>query len=86
MRAARMNENGRLAVSETPRPSPGPDEALVKIEACGVCGSDLHLYRSGAMRPGHTPGHEMAGRVAATGSNVAGIPEGLRVAVEGELV
>jgi 2-desacetyl-2-hydroxyethyl bacteriochlorophyllide A dehydrogenase len=82
MRAARMSESGRLEVGEVPLPIPGPDEALVKIEACGVCGSDLHLYHSGGMPAGHTPGHEMVGRIAETGANVAGMPEGLRAAVE----
>ena len=82
MRAARVNENGQLEVQEVARPSPGPGEALVKIEACGVCGSDLHLYRSGGMLPGLTPGHEMAGHVAATGSEIGGLPDGERVAVE----
>ena len=82
MRAARMGESGRLEVEEVARPVPGPGEALVRIEACGVCGSDLHFYRSRSMRVGHTPGHEMAGVVAAVGPDVKGLPEGLRVAVE----
>lgn len=82
MRAARVNRDGRLEIEEVARPVPGPGEALIRIEACGVCGSDLHFYRAGSMRPGHTPGHEMAGVVAALGANVKGLPEGLRVAVE----
>ena len=82
MRAAKMSGSGRLEVEEVPRPVPGAGEALVRIEACGVCGSDLHFYRSRSMPPGHTPGHEMAGTVAAVGTNVRDLPEGLRVAVE----
>jgi threonine dehydrogenase-like Zn-dependent dehydrogenase len=82
MRAARVSEGRGLEVVEIARPVPGPGEALVRIDACGLCGSDLHFYRSRSMPPGHTPGHEMAGVLAAVGANVSGLPEGLRVAVE----
>ncbi len=77
-----MSSTGRLEIEEVTRPVPGPGEALIRIEGCGVCGSDLHFYRARSMRPGHTPGHEMAGVVAATGADVSDLPDGTRVAVE----
>lgn len=76
-----------IRVADMPEPQPGPGEALVRVRAAGVCGSDLHNYR------GHRPpsagvpwqqGHELAGEVAALGSGVTGLVVGQRVAVEAE--
>ncbi|MGV9644187.1 zinc-dependent alcohol dehydrogenase [Streptomyces sp. NPDC003514] len=66
----------RLA-AHTPR-DPGPGEALVRVHAAGICGSDRELYQGnrpeGYVRYPLTPGHEWSGTVAAVG---AGVPEGL---------
>lgn len=82
MRAAVWGDGGALAVAELPLPEPGPGEVRVRVAACGICGSDLHLRRSGFVRPGLAPGHEMAGTIDALGRGVAGLCEGDTVAVE----
>ena len=58
-------------------PDPGPGEALVKIQACGVCHTDLH-YREGAINDAYPflLGHEAAGVVEAVGPSVSGLEEG----------
>ncbi|MBW2417318.1 MAG: alcohol dehydrogenase catalytic domain-containing protein [Deltaproteobacteria bacterium] len=82
MRVAAAQAGGGFAVEDRPLPEPGPGEVRVRIEACGVCGSDLHLYHSGFLAPGSTPGHEFAGVVEALGAGVEGLREGQRVTVE----
>jgi 2-desacetyl-2-hydroxyethyl bacteriochlorophyllide A dehydrogenase len=63
-------------------PAPGPGEVRVRIEACGVCGSDLFLQRGGFGRPlPIVPGHEAAGRVDALGAGVTGLEPGQQVAL-----
>lgn len=59
-----------LVLEQRPLPEPGPGEALVRVEACGVCGSDLFLQKGGfgAEKLPVVPGHEAAGRVAKVGS------------------
>jgi propanol-preferring alcohol dehydrogenase len=65
---------------ETPRPGPG--ELLLKVLACGVCRTDLHVTEGDLEphRPGVTPGHEVVGEVAALGegAGAAGFSEGDR--------
>ena len=68
MKAARL-EDGTLYIRDVPVPDPGPDEALIRISAAGVCHSDLHLARGdwrGVPRSG-TLGHEAIGVVEALG-------------------
>lgn len=66
---------------EVPSPEPGPGEVLVRIEACGICGTDLHFMR--AMNRDWTPlGHELAGRVERTGRGVTRRRPGDAVIVE----
>lgn len=81
MRAAVVRDR-RLRLEEVPRPEPGPGEVRVRVTACGICGSDLHLHRSGLFPPGVTPGHEIAGVVDALGPGVRELGEGETVAVE----
>ncbi len=73
-----------LAVEDVPTPKPGPGEVVVRIMACGVCGSDIHIALEGvtptAFRP-ITLGHEPAGVVAEAGPGVAGFRPGDRVCV-----
>ncbi len=69
MRALVLREYGKLEIAETPRPEPGPDEVLIRIEACGICGSDVHGYdgSTGRRIPPVVMGHEAAGTIAALG-------------------
>lgn len=62
-------------------PRPGPDDVLVKVEACGICGSDVHGYdgSSGRRVPPIVMGHEASGVVAAAGSHSADLQEGQHV-------
>lgn len=82
MQAAFYQGPRRVALREAPRPEPGPGEVLVRVRACGICGSDLHRYRGGGLGSGAIPGHEIAGEVAALGPDVAGWELGAPVAVE----
>lgn len=75
-------------IIELPIPRPGPNELLVRVAACGICGSDLHIYQweLGAERiAGRVPfvlGHEPAGEVVETGPGVSGFRRGDRVALD----
>jgi len=82
MRAATVSETGALSVRERERPDPGAEEVLVEVAACGLCGGDRAVL-SGAdgVEYPRIPGHEIAGRVAATGSEVTAWDPGDRVAV-----
>ncbi|HZU77043.1 MAG TPA: alcohol dehydrogenase catalytic domain-containing protein [Dehalococcoidia bacterium] len=72
-----------LALSQIAVPAPGAGQAIVRVRACGICGSDLHAWRGGiAPRPGTAPGHELVGEVVALGEGAAAPPPGTRVAVE----
>ena len=67
MRAARLHGRQDVRVNDEERPTPGPGEALIRVEAVGLCGSDLHWYEEGGIGSSRitrpiVPGHEMAGR------------------------
>jgi (R,R)-butanediol dehydrogenase/meso-butanediol dehydrogenase/diacetyl reductase len=72
-----------LAAEERPDPTPDPGEVVVKVGRCGICGSDLHMTEDPAYgcRPGDVLGHEFAGEVVATGSEVSGFTAGELVSV-----
>jgi alcohol dehydrogenase len=81
MRAVTYQSPGEVRVEEKPDPEVGtPDEAVVRVEATGVCGSDLHLYHGRIqIEPGFTLGHEYVGTVVAAGDDVTSVTEGDRV-------
>jgi 2-desacetyl-2-hydroxyethyl bacteriochlorophyllide A dehydrogenase len=79
MPAAVYIGDGRIAVQDLPVPTPGPDEVLVEVAQCGICGSDLHLVLEGYARVGTVLGHEWAGTVVAAGSAVSDWEPGARV-------
>jgi threonine dehydrogenase-like Zn-dependent dehydrogenase len=82
MKAAVYHEPYRLQVEDIPDPQAGPDDVVVKVHACGICGSDLHGYRAGLwVEPGEVMGHEWAGEVVDVGANVTYLQTGDRVAV-----
>ena len=72
-----------LEWAELPDPTPGPGEIRVKISACGVCRTDLHVVDGELPDPilPIIPGHEIVGRIDAIGPNVAGLSLGQRVGV-----
>lgn len=74
MRALLLTEYKHLNLTEVPEPVIAPDEVLLRIEACGICGSDVHGYdgSSGRRIPPIVMGHEAAGVIAAVGSDVQG--------------
>ncbi len=76
-----------LTIEDRPVPAVGPTEALVKIEVCGICGSDLHAYLSGEIFPiGTVMGHECAGTIVEAGEAVKGFQARDRVAVYGSTI
>lgn len=85
MKAAVVRAFGQpLVIEEVEVPRPGPGEVLVKIEACGVCHTDLHAAEGDwpvKPNPPFIPGHEGVGHVVAVGSGVNHIKEGDRVGV-----
>ncbi len=86
-RAAVMTELGKIVIQEWPEPEPGPMEAVVRIEAVGVCGSDTAYYKVGRIGDYVVDGpivlgHEVSGQVVATGSDVTNVVVGDRVAIE----
>ena len=81
MKALVLVAHNRLELQEWPLPEIGPEEVLVKVAACGICGSDVHGMdgSSGRRRPPIIMGHEAAGTVFQKGSGVTDWSEGERV-------
>jgi len=81
MKALLLSEYSHLAISDVAAPVPAPDELLVQVAACGICGSDVHGYdgSSGRRIPPIVMGHEAAGTVVSVGSDVKSFTPGDRV-------
>src|SRR5437660_11051688 len=81
MRAVTFQAPGEVLVSDVPEPSiSDPRDAIVRIEASGVCGSDLHIFHGRVkIEPGFTIGHEYVGEVVAAGDSVTSVAVGDRV-------
>lgn len=86
MKAAVVEAPGKVSLTTVPDPAPGPREVVVRVSACGLCGTDLHILQ-GEFAPSLplVPGHEFAGEVVATGADVTGLALGDRVAVDPSL-
>jgi L-iditol 2-dehydrogenase len=81
LKALVLQEYGRLEIAEVPRPEPGTDEVLVRVRACGICGSDIHGMdgSTGRRIPPLVMGHEAAGEIASVGTAVTAWAPGDRV-------
>jgi L-iditol 2-dehydrogenase len=81
MKALVLKEYRRFSLEEVPDPLAGTDEVLVRVAACGICGSDVHGMdgSTGRRRPPIVMGHEAAGTIAALGHGVADWAVGERV-------
>ncbi|MDO4284493.1 MAG: NAD(P)-dependent alcohol dehydrogenase [Eubacteriales bacterium] len=87
MKTAVMTSLGKIEMQERPIPEPKENEALVKLEYVGICGSDLHYYETGAIgefvvQYPFVLGHEPGGTVVAVGGKVTNVKVGDRVALE----
>jgi L-iditol 2-dehydrogenase len=87
MRVVRVMAPRVMRLDEAARPEPGAGQALVRITAVGICGSDLQYYTQGRIGElefgaGHILGHEVAGVVEALGPGADGPPPGTAVAVD----
>ncbi len=88
MKAALLTDIRTVEIRDIPTPQPpGPGEVLLDVLAVGVCGSDMHYYRTGRIGDQvvefpYRVGHEFAGRVAVLGQDVNGLSEGDIVAVD----
>lgn len=73
MKAVTFEGAGKtLALRDIPIPEAGPGQLLLKVAACGICGSDLHAYQASLAPEGNVFGHEFAGEVVAIGEGVEG--------------
>lgn len=87
MEAAVFQDVEDIQLQQVEDPTPGPDDVIVEVSACGICGSDLEYYTGRSplgTADGKGPlilGHEFSGRVVAKGSEVGDLAEGDRVAV-----
>jgi L-iditol 2-dehydrogenase len=84
MKVSMVTAPGETQLVDVPKPTVGPADVLVKIRACGICGSDAFYIAIGGVPPrqGHTPlGHEPAGEVVEVGGDVTGIAVGDHVVV-----
>ena len=81
MKALLLSSYRHLELADLPTPQPGPGEVLIRVAACGICGSDVHGYdgSSGRRLPPLVMGHEAAGTVAAVDASVKDFREGDRV-------
>lgn len=87
MKAIRLEAIGQLGLRDAATPDPGPDDLLVRVEACGVCGTDRHLLHGEfPCTPPVTLGHEFCGIVEKVGSDVVGFRPGLRITGDPNIV
>jgi len=80
MRAAVLQSAGVIVVKDIARPDIGPKDVLIRVTNCGICGSDIHSFKTGLyVEAGQVMGHEFVGRVAEIGTQVTGLSTGDRV-------
>ena len=81
MQALLLKEYKKLELQQMPEPEIGPSDVLIRVRACGICGSDVHGFdgSTGRRIPPIVMGHEAAGEVAALGANVTDLKIGDRV-------
>jgi len=83
MKSLKIPEPEKAVVEDLPQPSPGPAELLIKVMACGICGTDIHIFRGEYFGEYPIiPGHEFSGIVEEVGIQVTRFKPGDHVAVE----
>jgi L-iditol 2-dehydrogenase len=84
MKALVLKDYRRLVIEDVPVPAVGPEDVLVRVRACGICGSDVHGFdgSTGRRRPPLIMGHEASGEIARTGTAVSRWKVGDRVTMD----
>jgi len=84
MKACTMESPGRITIGEVPDPRPTFDEVIVSVAACGVCGTDVHIYNGEMDYVEYPliPGHEIVGIIEQTGEGVVNLRPGMRVTLD----
>lgn len=83
MKAAVFHSARDITIEDVPEPRVEPDSVVIKVKACGICGSDLHLYKCGGQNEGTILGHEFSGDIVEIGANVTDVEKGDRVTAIG---
>lgn len=86
MKAAIVDRIGTIALENVPTPPAGAGEIRVAIEACGLCGSDLHAYRARSWSPNLIPGHEIAGRIESIGPDAPTVVQARQLGIGDRVV
>ena len=79
MRAGVYRGSGQVAAEDVPVPKISEGEMLIRVAACGICGTDVKKVRHGLVRPPQILGHEIAGTIVAVGPGVRGWKIGDRI-------
>lgn len=86
MKSAVFYGKHNLKIEEIEKPAPKADEVVIKVAACGICGTDIHIFEgdegAAATPAGTVLGHEFSGIVESVGENVPGVKPGDRVCVD----
>lgn len=87
MKAVVFERPGQIGVTQLADPTPGQSDVILSVEACGICGTDLHLLQGDIAQARYplVPGHEFCGEVVAVGRGVTNVRVGDFVAVDPNL-
>ena len=72
MRAAVLEGPKKMTIKDVPEPQPSKGEVVIKVQVCGICGSDLFLYGKGFRKLHRIIGHEFSGDIVSIGEGVEG--------------
>jgi len=81
MKAAVLIDPHEMVIEDVPKPTPAEGEVLLKVDSCGICGTDVEFYETGSYNPRWILGHECSGVIEEIGSGVEGWAVGERVTV-----
>ena len=72
-KVGRLLAEQRIELDSSEIPRVGAEDVIIKVSSCGICGTDLAIYREGSMPSGTILGHEFSGTITAAGKHVSGL-------------
>ncbi len=79
IKQVKIHGPGKVVLDDAEKPTPGPRDAVVRVAACGVCGTDVRYVRMGGLGRAMPLGHELSGVIASVGAEVSNLEPGMRV-------